>query len=337
MKTKITALLIFGGIAIAVGATALAYFGGPTGEEIRVGLGRGQSLLSLADTLKAKGVIESPALFLLFLRITGKEGHVKAGYYIFRKRDHEWRAVKKILTGPNASLEVRVTIPEGTTGAAMAGLFSDSLGLDSAEFCALMRDKRFIDSLAETYPYLKGLSSLEGFLFPDTYFFYKGEKPRAVIARMVDRHFSFWTPERLSAAEELRMTVGDIVVLASLVESETKLDEERPVVASVFLNRLARKMPLASNSALGYVLSKNPAWLSGEDLEINSPYNTYKRLGLPPTAICSPGLKSIDAVLHPARTNYLFFVATGEGNHLFSATYEEHQRNVARARENWNK
>ena len=334
---KIRAWLIAGSIILAVGAATWAYFGGPVGEEVKVALGNGQSLSSFADSLKARGVIESPSLFLMFLRASGKEGHINAGYYIFRKRDHEWRALKKTLAGPSTSLEIRITIPEGTTGAAMAGLFSDSLGLDSAEFCALMRDKELIDSLAKIYPYLKGLSSLEGFLFPDTYFFYKGEKPRAVIARMVERHFSFWTPERLSAAEELRMTVGDIITLASLVESETQKDEERPLVASVFLNRLNRKMPLASNSALGYVLGKNSAWLSEEDLETKSPYNTYKKLGLPPTPICNPGLKSIDAVLHPARTDYLFFVATGERNHLFSSTYEEHQRNVAKVRKNWNK
>ena len=334
---RIKAWLIAGGIVIAVAVATWAYFGGPTGNEVRVALSRGQSLSSFADSLRAGGVIESPALFLLFLRASGKEGHINAGYYVFRKRDHEWRALKRILAGPSASLELRVTIPEGMTAGEMAGLFSDSLGLDSGEFSLLARDRKFIDSLAKTYPYLKGLSSLEGFLFPDTYFFYKGEKPRAVLARMVERHFSFWTPERLAAAEELRMTVGDVVILASLVESETKLDEERPVVASVFLNRLNRKMPLASNSALGYVLGKNPAWLGEEDLETKSPYNTYKKLGLPPTAICSPGLKSIDAVLHPAQTDYLFFVATGEGNHLFSSTYEEHQRNVAKARENWNK
>jgi len=334
---KIKAWLIAGGIVIAVGAATWAYFGGPTGEEVRVALSRGQSLSSFADSLRARGVIESTALFLLFLRASGKEGHINAGYYVFRKRDHEWRALKRILAGPSASLELRVTIPEGMTAGEMAGLFSDSLGLDSGEFSLLARDRKFIDSLAKTYPYLKGLSSLEGFLFPDTYFFYKGEKPRAVLARMVERHFSFWTPERLASAEDLRMTVGDVVILASLVESETKLDEERPVVASVFLNRLNRKMPLASNSALGYVLGKNPAWLSEEDLETKSPYNTYKRLGLPPTPICSPGLKSIDAVLHPAQTDYLFFVATGEGNHLFSSTYEKHQQNVAKARENWNK
>ena len=334
---KIKAWLIAGGIVIAVAVATWAYFGGPTGEEVRVALSRGQSLSSFADSLRARGVIESPALFLLFLRASGKEGHINAGYYVFRKRDHEWRALKRILAGPSASLELRVTIPEGMTAGEMAGLFSDSLGLDSGEFSLLARDRKFIDSLAKTYPYLKGLSSLEGFLFPDTYFFYKGEKPRAVLARMVERHFSFWTPERLASAEDLRMTVGDVVILASLVESETKLDEERPVVASVFLNRLNRKMPLASNSALGYVLGKNPAWLSEEDLETKSPYNTYKRLGLPPTPICSPGLKSIDAVLHPAQTDYLFFVATGEGNHLFSSTYEKHQRNVAKARENWNK
>jgi len=334
---KLRALLIAGGITLGVGAAAWAYFGGPTGREVRVALRRGQPLSAFADTLKAHRIIESPALFLLFLRASGKEGYINAGYYVLRERDHEWRAARKILAGPSASLEVRVTIPEGMTIAQMAGLLSDSLGIDSAEFCSLARDAKFIDSLAKTYPYLKGLRSLEGFLFPDTYFFYKGEKPRALLLRMIERHFSFWTPERLSAAEELRMTVGDVVILASLVESETKLDEERPVVASVFLNRLRRNMPLASNSALGYVLGKNPAWLSQEDLNTKSPYNTYRNPGLPPTPICNPGLKSIDAVLRPARTDYLFFVATGEGNHLFSSTYEEHQRNVAKVRGSWNK
>jgi UPF0755 protein len=334
---NLRAWLIACGIILAIGAAALAYFGGPTGREVRIALGKGQPLSAFADSLKAHRIIESPALFLLFLRASGREGRISAGYYVLRERDHEWRAARRVLSGPSASLEVKITLPEGITIAQMAGLLSDSLGIDSAEFCSLARDRKFIDSLAKIYPYLKGLSSLEGFLFPDTYFFYKGERPRAILARMAERHFSFWTPERLAAAEELRMTVGDVVTLASLVECETKLDEERPVVASVFLNRLRRGMPLASNSALGYVLGKNPAWLSEKDLETKSPYNTYRNPGLPPTPICNPGLKSIDAVLRPARTDYLFFVATGEGNHLFSATYEEHQRNIAKVKRKWNR
>ncbi|MEO0192604.1 MAG: endolytic transglycosylase MltG [candidate division WOR-3 bacterium] len=332
---KLRAWLTALGIILALALVVLAYFGGPVGEEIRVPLARGQSLASFADSLKAKRVIESPALFLLFLRASGRESRIGAGYYTFRKYDHEWRALGRLLAGPTGSLEVKITIPEGTTGAEMAGLFADSIGLDSAEFCSLMKDQAFIDSLARIYPYLAGVKSLEGFLFPDTYFFYKGEKPATLMKRMIERHFSFWTPERLAAAEELRLSVPDVIKLASLVERETKLDEERPIIAGIFMNRLRKRMPLASNSALGYVLGKNPAWLTEEDLMIESPYNTYKRLGLPPTPICNPGLASIDAVLHPRETNYLYFVATREGKHLFSSTYEEHQRNVEKVRESW--
>ncbi len=324
-------LLILGGIGLSL----WAYFLGPTGPSVEVELRQGQTLPSFADTLKAKGVIESPALFLFLVKSTGHQKQVSAGFYTFKKGEHEWRAARRLAQSPSRKAEARITIPEGKTGNEIAGMVSSVIGTDSVAFANALRSKPLISELAKDYPYLRGLKTLEGFLFPDTYDFYRHEKPEKIIRTMVARHFEFWDQQRLARAHDLKMTVPQVVILASIVEKEAGNDNERPLVASVFLNRLARGMPLASNSTIGYALGKNAAWLTGKDLSIDSPFNTYKHKGLPPTPICSPGIASIDAVLNPAKTDYLFFVATGDGKHLFARTYQEHQRNVKKVRNKW--
>jgi len=337
MRVKARYWLLIFLLVLGVLLSGLAYFGGPHGEKVTVELRRGQTLSSFADSLKARGVIESPTVFLFLVKLTGKQSHVKAGFYEFHKADHEWRASRALVSAPSRSLEARITVPEGKTLAGAAGIVSRDLGVDSARFVAAARDATLIDSLAQQFPYLRGLRTLEGFLFPDTYNFYRGENPRDIVSVMVERHFSFWNDERISAAHDLNMTVAQIVTLASMVELEASDSMERHIIAGIFVNRLAKGMPLAANSTLGYVLGKNPGWLTAKDLELDSPYNTYKHQGLPPTPVCSPGLASLDAVLHPARTDYLFFVGTGEGKHLFAKTYEEHEKNIAKVKPNWTK
>ncbi len=316
------------GIAFSAGL----YFFGPTGEPVEVELYPGEPIDSLCVRARKAGAVRSAGFLKALLSALGADRSVQAGVYEFREREGELRVALRIRRGPARTLEVKATIRPGWDTYKIAGYLARLLGTDSARIFSLTRDTAFIDSLAGEFPELKGLKSLEGFIFPETYSFYKRQDPRLVLARTVREHFKFWTPERRQLLRERGLTLYEAVILASLVEREAVADSERPIIASVFYNRLRRGMPLAANSALGYALKKPAAWLTGEDLEAETPYNTYKRKGLPPTPICSPGPKSLEAVLKPAKTSYLYFVADGRGGHWFSHTYSEHLAKVRRAR-----
>jgi UPF0755 protein len=170
--------------------------------------------------------------------------------------------------------------------------------------------------------------SLEGYLFPDTYFVSRDMAPRQIIDLMVKR---FWEVYHdLVEHRQVEMPLRDVVTLASIVEKETGLPEERPVIASVFLNRLKRKMRLESDPTVIYGIKDFDGNLKKKDLDLPGPYNTYCHFGLPPGPIANPGRESLRAVLTPAETEYLYFVSKNDGSHHFSATLSEHNRAVAR-------
>ncbi len=308
------------------------YFFGPVGEPVEVELYPGEPLDSLCARAERAGAVRSGGFLRALMSALGVDRRVQAGVYRLFKGENELRVALKVKRGPSRTLEVRATIRPGWDTYKIAGYLARVLGTDSARLFALTRDSAFIDSLARKFPELKGLKSLEGFIFPETYSFYKRQDPRSVLAKTVAQHFEFWTPQRRELLSQRGITLYQAVILASLVEREAVADSERPIIASVFYNRLKRGMPLAANSALGYALRKPAAWLTAKDLEAETPYNTYKHPGLPPTPICSPGPKSLEAVLKPAKTNYLYFVADGRGGHWFSETYAQHRRNVRKAR-----
>jgi UPF0755 protein len=217
-----------------------------------------------------------------------------------------------------------VTIPEG------ASLFDIAARVEQAGF-GTRQD--FLDGAAKQVSLVAdldpGARSLEGYLFPDTYYFPRKFGPPQICAAMVRRF-------RAKAAElGLKGNVHRVVTLASLVERETALDAERPLVASVFENRLTKKMPLMTDPAVIYGLELDGRWrgtIYQSDLKFNTPYNTYLHAGLPPGPVANPGLRSLRAAMEPAHTDYLYFVAAGanpQGGSLFSKTVEEHARNVA--------
>ena len=174
--------------------------------------------------------------------------------------------------------------------------------------------------------------NMEGYLFPNTYFFAPQTPEQDVIKAMNNEFNKFWTNEKKERLQETGKSLEDVIILASIVEKEAVANSERPVIAGVFLNRLSKNMRLESCSTVLYAMGINKEKLTFEDLKFESPYNTYKYYGLPPGPICNPGAKSIDAVLYPQITNNLFFVSKGNGTHYFSSTFEEHVRNKAEAR-----
>jgi UPF0755 protein len=165
---------------------------------------------------------------------------------------------------------------------------------------------------------------MEGFLLPETYFIDPAATEKDIIKIMNDEFNKFWTKKLEIRAEELNMTKKDIITLASIVEKEAVSANERPVIAGIFYNRLAKKMRLESCSTVLYAMGINKERLTFDDLKFNSPYNTYKHAGLPPGPICNPGKETIMSVLFPKKTSYLYFVSKGDGTHLFATTLNEH-------------
>jgi UPF0755 protein len=305
----------------AVGAAAwcvLAPFG-PSGETFVV-LAPGSSSPRIGQQLEAAGVIRTHFAFDL-VRLW-KRGTLRAGEYRF---DHPASTVEVYARIARGDVFTRtVTIPEGST------IFDIATKLEQAGFGPR---QSFIDAanqqaglVADLDP---GAKSLEGYLFPDTYHLVPAATPDQICTTLVRRFRS------VAAQIGLRQNIHDVVTIASLVERETAVDDERPVVASVFENRLAKSMPLMTDPAVIYGLLLENRWrgtIYQSDLTRNTPYNTYKHKGLPPGPIANPGAKSLRAAMDPAKTDYLYFVAAGanpQGHSLFARTLQEQNQNVA--------
>lgn len=307
---------------VAFGATSyLLFFVSPaadTGWQSQIlTITRGQSTTRIARNLHQKGVISSPQSFKLLASVLGLNQKLKAGRYKFEWPLSSWEAVQQLNRGANVYNQV--TIPEGLTMARIAGLLQAATGNDSSGLMDQFRDTAFCRS--------QGIpaSNLEGYLFPDTYVF-EWETPAEKIASLMLEQFRRQIPpEWQQELKKQRRTLHQAVIMASLVEAEAQVDSEREVVASVFYNRLRLRRPLESCASIEYILPRRKKTrLTYDDLEIKSPYNTYRRTGLPPGPICNPGRRSLEAAVFPARTEYLYFVAKGDGSHVFSKNLREH-------------
>lgn len=288
----------------------------------------GMSAAQIADQLEQKKIIRDADYFRYLCKINNADSKLVAGEYYLSPSMNPKEILQSFLKGPDPDI-IRVTIPEGYTVEQIVDLFVEN-GLGSQEdFYKEMRSFNLSD-----YKFLKdipeGNNRLEGFLFPDTYFFSKKEKPREIIDRLLQRFSKELTSKTEARLDELNLSVLDWVTMASLVEREAAKEEERPVIAAVFNNRLKKGMLLQSCATVQYILKEVKPVLSLADLEIESPYNTYKHPGLPPGPIANPGHASLQAVLYPADTQYLYFVSKNDGSHAFAVTYSEHLKNVAR-------
>jgi UPF0755 protein len=286
---------------------------------------RGEAYTQLVDSLASQGVIRDRRLFALVAGLHGGATKLQVGKYLFRSGVTNDGVFQSLRTGKGAVM-IAVTLREGLTLRHQARILARSLGIDSLKFLSVAGDT----GLASGFGF--GGATLEGFLMPDTYAFGWQPEERDVIRRMVEEFRRFYADSLERRASALGLTTRQVVTMASLVEGETHLSEERPVVAGVYYNRLRRGMRLEADPAIQYLLEGGPRRLSYADLGLDSPYNTYRHAGLPPGPVNSPGRASILAALYPAHHQFLFFVANGRGGHWFSTTYEEHLRNVRRAR-----
>src|SRR4029079_13921966 len=252
---------------------------------------------------------------------------IRAGTYVF-KRGISWGDVLDDLRG-GKGLEQAITIPEGWSLIQIVPQLARVLEVPVDSVRAAVRDTALLHRLDVPTP------TLEGYLFPDTYVFPDGTTARAAIRVMVERFEHVWQPEWNASAQALAMSRHNVMALASIVEKEARLPEERPVIAAVYLNRLKAGMLLQADPTVQYALGKHVARVMYKDLEIDSPYNTYRHVGLPPGPIASPGRPSIVAALNPANVPYLYFVAHPDGHHEFTTDFARHTIAVRNARRAW--
>ena len=314
-------LIAVGAFAIWIWKTVTTPVEHASAERI-VTIDQGTGTQGIIGRLSEAGVVSHPFALKIYLRITGRGGNLKAGDYKFPSPISPLQAVEKIRRG-EVDLE-RVTIPEGYNRFDIADALATKTGKASSdEFLRLMNDQTSIEKIAPT------ARDLEGYLFPDTYNYNSKTTPEDLIRMMVNRFEEVFEPEWSVRARQLGLSAHQVVTLASIIEKEAKVPDERPHMASVFFNRLKRGIPLASDPTFIYAAilagdyDGNPNQLRYRDRP--SPYNTYVVSGLPPGPIACPGRASLEAVLHPDTTDDLYFVLNGtNGRHKFSRTAAEH-------------
>ena len=283
---------------------------------VEINIPEGASVSEIATILRDSSLIEHPQLFKYAVKLMGADKKIQAGNIAVLSGQSLVELVR-VLTRAKA-VGAFITLREGLTSMEIADLLQEQFDVDSAGFMALTRDSTLMIELNIEAP------SLEGFLYPDTYAFALHSDPRRIIVRMVE-NFKLHLPKDFDArAERVGMTMNEVVTLASIVEWETMMSQEAPVISSVYHNRLKKKMPLQADPTVSYALGKGPARLFYSDLRVDSPYNTYRYPGLPPGAINNPSMRSIEAALSPAQTPYLFFVSQGDGSHAFTSNLSDH-------------
>lgn len=281
----------------------------------------GSGTAQIAALLEENGIIESSDTFKLVSKINRIDGKYKAGTYALSPSMNLNELMAKLQTG--ISVGNMITIPEGYSIDQVADILEKGGFIDRVVFLEELENGDFNQKFIEFLP--KGPNRLEGFLFPETYEVPVNASEVDIINIMLNQFDKIYTDEYYARTSELGLNINDIITIASMVEREAAVDEDRPKVASVVYNRLKQRMPLQFCSTVQYVLGDPKARLSDEDTQIDSEYNTYINSGLPPGPICSPGLESIKAALYPDETEYLYFVVNPTGNrtHQFAKTYEE--------------
>ena len=318
-------------IVLLAGGSYWAYqriktpYRGFTAEEVFVDLPQGSGVQSIARRLADAGVVPDAITFRMATRVAGADRRLQAGEYRFAEPSSPEEVVARIARGDVFTRSV--TFPEGLTITEMAAVF-ERAGLGAAsQFEAAARDS----SLAHGFD--PGVTSLEGYLFPDTYPFARQTEASVVAKTMVARFDAAFDDSLRRDAERLGLNVREATTLASLVEKETAVPSERPLVAAVFHNRLKVGMPMQCDPTVIYALMRAGRWngnLRRDDLQLDSPYNTYRYPGLPPGPIASPGRASLEAAVRPADVPYLYFVSRNDGTHVFASTLAEHNQNVQR-------
>ena len=319
---RLTMIAVIGCVLLAACAYSIFllpyFYHDPAGRVVTIP--RGASFRSAVDSLASAHAIRSRWSFQIAGRLLGYTKIIKTGKYLFISGQSNFDILRDIRVG-KSRLVIQVTIPEGWRMEQMARRYMHELGIDSEKFTALCHDSVFLHD--------RGIDSrsLEGYLMPETYAFYWQTDEREFLERMLEGFKHFYNDTLLDRQQGMNATQQEILTLASIVEAESSVDDERPVIAGVYWNRLRKRMRLEADPTVQYALGEGKR-LNHRDLDFDSPYNTYRHYGLPPGPINNPGKSSIRAALFPQQNEYLYFVATGVGGHHFSKNFSDHQKNI---------
>ena len=296
-----------------------------SGALVTITVKPGMSTQDIGQVLRESNLIKSVPLFRLVARIEGMEKSLQAAEYSFSPSMSVRRIVDMLARGEVAYRQF--TVPEGYTIDQIATLLAEKNLADAAKFKEAAKNSPPFDYI-EAGPTV--VYPVEGFAFPDTYRVARGVNEAQILRMMVYQFNDRFTSEMREQARQTGLSLREVIILASLVEKEARVETERPIIAGVFLNRLRLEMPLQSCATIQYILGYPKPELTVQDTQLPSPYNTYQHMGLPPGPIANPGIESIRAVLYPAVTDNLYFVADSHGVHQFSRTYDQHLEAIAR-------
>lgn len=289
-------------------------------ETVQMTIAQGTGVSQIAKKLERAGLIRNAFYFKALTRLHGLESKLKAGYYEFNTGMSAETVLKKIAAGDVATH--KLTIPEGLTVREMAPLVEARTGIPAQQFLQAAREYR-----PDFLPEYEGEYPVEGFLFPETYQLPYNATAEDLIATMVNE-FKQKVGIDGATVRGRNLNIRELITIASCIEEEAKRDEDRAQISGVIYNRLDKNMQLQLCSSVLYVLNTKKDRLSFADTKLDSPYNTYQHRGLPPGPISNPGWKSIEAALHPADVEYLFYLATPDGTTYYARTYAEHLANI---------
>ncbi len=314
--------------------TGILIFNRPTGVgKKEVEIRHGATVKQISQQLYQKRLIHSPRLLQFLAQLNGSSRRLKAGIHPFDGQMTTWEVLLELERSRDVTQNV--TVPEGLEKKQVAAILSEKLNLDQKKLLLLMNSSAFCKTLSVQ------AKDLEGYLFPETYNFPITVSEQQVLRRMVEHCRAVFDERLQRRADELGMSIHEVITFASIIEGETSWDSERDTIAAVYHNRLKKGMRLQADPTVQYALPGEPRRLFYKDYDYDSPYNTYRHAGLPPGPINSPGRASIEAALFPADVNYFYFVATGEGGHVFTHSLQEHKaakKRTASARQNtWQK
>ena len=314
---EITAIVTLSCLLIFYGVLLLWPQGNPY-DFVKVTIPKGASLNEVGITLKNNNIIHNKQSFQLAVKILGYEKDIPAGRFRIEKASTNYAIIDQLVNGKQ--LTKKVTIREGWTISMIAKELDEKLGIKTHFFEDEARNKNLLDKWGIQ------ADSFEGYLFPNTYQFNENESPYDIINVMVQEYKRNLSDEMLIQMNQIKMSEQEVLTLASIIEGEAIYDKERAIISGVYHNRLKKGMRLQADPTIQYILEDGPRRLLNRDLKIVSPYNTYLNKGLPPGPINNPGIESIKAALFPTESDYLYFVARGDGYHTFSKTEKQHNK-----------
>jgi UPF0755 protein len=289
------------------------------GKKIEILIPKGATLTQIADTLAEKGLVEDKDFFIMWARLSGTEKKLQAGHFYIPQNLNCVKLATYLSQAKPA--ETKITLIEGWDNHQINIQLAENLDLEYNVLDSLCNDSVFCNSLGikET--------SLLGYILPNTYAFHIGMEEEEILSILVNRTLDiFKRGDVRDALNDMDYNIHQILTLASIVEGEAIFDDERATIAAVYINRLNKGMRLQADPTIQFIIEGPPRRLLFKDLEIDSPYNTYKYYGIPPGPINNPGIKSILATIFADDVNYLYFVARGDGRHTFSSTLREHNK-----------